>query len=102
MTKTLRIEKFMPTISSEQKRKISELTEWHQEYIDSIVEHSEYSFSYYLNDIKLTQLGDFCDELDEVGIGFSCAKKTEVIGCKEVASGEPGKRPEYVFFTIEV
>jgi hypothetical protein len=102
MTQTVSISNFAPTISSEQKRNISELTEWYQEYIDSILEHSGYSFTDYLRDIDLSELGDFWNELDEIGIGFSRSRKTKIIGCRDCTSDELGGRPEYVFLTIEL
>ncbi len=102
MTKTVSISDFLPTISSEHKRNISELVEWHNEYIDGILEYSDYSFADYLKHQKMGELGDLYNQLDEMGIGLGYSGKTEIIGCRELAANETDKRPEYAFFVIEI
>jgi len=94
------ISEFLPTISSEQERKIRELAYRHQQYIDAILEYSDYSFVDYLNDVELGELGVFYDELDEMGVGFGCSAKTEIIGCSEIAFSNTGKGNRCEWFTL--
>jgi hypothetical protein len=100
MTKTMNISDFLPTISSEQRRNIRELAEWYQLYIDSLLEHSDYSFPDYLGDKQASDLGEFYDELDEMGVGFGSTVKTEIIGFKEIANKNSSGRPGYEYFTL--
>lgn len=102
MTLTVSIDDFLPTISNEQKNNFHELVVWHEHFIKNILDNSDYSFAEYLSDINLSELSDFCNELNDMGISFCYTLKVGAIGLKEVDPGRSSGIPTYHSFDIKV
>ena len=99
MTKAIGIGDFLPAISPEQRCMIRDLTFFHQQYTEELLD-ADYSFSDYLDNVDAGELVEFYEGLDGMGVGFCSSIKTEILGIKEIAGKSTGGRPEYQSFIL--